>query len=365
MARSSGLKHLFLMVAAFWLLHICLSPSAAFAPAQITLTSERERGIQLLNQRKFKDATRVFRNLANKDKTDSEGWYYLGLSLLQQGNATKNAAKAFETALSLRPDFPAARTGLSYTLLLRNKLPEAMREAQAVLNGHPGIAEAHYIVGVVRLRSGLPDEALREAEEAIKLDPQLASPYLLKSQALLSGYRIRMLTPATIQARPSVPTAEEMIKRRNKRKEGSTLFIKSAASLETYLRLNPHDAGGKAWREQLETLKVFARYGEDTPDPNDTVFSSGEVTTKPRVLSKPEPVYTEEARREIIRGTVVFQVVFAADATVRHFLVLQGLPNGLTAQALKAARRIKFVPATIDRRPVSMFIQLEYNFNLY
>jgi hypothetical protein len=57
--------------------------------------------------------------------------------------------------------------------------------------------------------------------------------------------------------------------------------------------------------------------------------------------------------------------VFSSDGTVRHILVLAGLPHGLTEAALKCARKIKFVPATIDGRPVSTFIQIEYNFNLY
>lgn len=346
-------------------LHAC-PPLDALALTQNAPGPERERGIELLNQRKFKDAAKIFRKAVDQNKTDPEAWYYLGLAFMQQEKETKNAAKAFETALRLRPDFPAARTGLSYSLLMRNKLPQAMSEAQAVLIAHPGVADAHYIIGVVHLRSGAYDQALIKAEEAIKLDPHLASSYLLKSQALLSGYRARSLTdPRTIQVRSSPLTPEERLERRNKRKEGSALFIQAAASLETYLRLNPYDSGAKAWQEQLATLKVFARYGEDTPDANDTVFSGNEVTTKARVLTKPEPAYTEEARGERVSGTVVLRAVFAADGTVRHILVLQGLPNGLTAQALKAARRIRFVPATINGRPVSMFIQLEYNFNVY
>ncbi|MFN2510969.1 MAG: energy transducer TonB [Pyrinomonadaceae bacterium] len=89
------------------------------------------------------------------------------------------------------------------------------------------------------------------------------------------------------------------------------------------------------------------------------------MTTKARVLRKPEPQYTEAARRNGVTGTVVLRSVFSSDGTVKHFVVVSGLPDGLTEQALRAARRIKFVPATIDGRPVSMFIQLEYNFNLY
>ncbi|HEY8224538.1 MAG TPA: hypothetical protein VIG25_04615 [Pyrinomonadaceae bacterium] len=41
------------------------------------------------------------------------------------------------------------------------------------------------------------------------------------------------------------------------------------------------------------------------------------------------------------------------------------LPDGLTWQAVRAAKQIKFIPATVNAWPVSMFMQLEYNFNLY
>jgi hypothetical protein len=43
--------------------------------------------------------------------------------------------------------------------------------------------------------------------------------------------------------------------------------------------------------------------------------------------------------------------------------VASGLPYGLTEQAITAARQIKFTPAMIDGTPVSMWMQLEYNFS--
>lgn len=89
------------------------------------------------------------------------------------------------------------------------------------------------------------------------------------------------------------------------------------------------------------------------------------MTSKARVTAKPEPRYTEQARNQQTTGTVVLRCVFAADRTVKYLLVVVGLPDGLTERALEAARRIKFEPAIKDGRPVSMYIQLEYNFNLY
>jgi TonB family protein len=95
------------------------------------------------------------------------------------------------------------------------------------------------------------------------------------------------------------------------------------------------------------------------------IFTGKEVTSKARLLSKPEPQYTEDARKNQVTGTVVLKVVFASSGQVTNIRTVQGLPNGLTERAIAAARQIKFVPATKDGHQVSMWMQLEYNFNLY
>jgi TonB family protein len=95
------------------------------------------------------------------------------------------------------------------------------------------------------------------------------------------------------------------------------------------------------------------------------VFSGKDVNTKARVISKPEPQYTEEARKNQVTGTVILRAVFTSGGQVINISTRSGLPFGLTERAIAAARQIKFVPATKDGRQVSMYIQLEYNFNLY
>jgi TonB family protein len=97
----------------------------------------------------------------------------------------------------------------------------------------------------------------------------------------------------------------------------------------------------------------------------DKIFTGKDVTSKARLLSKPEPQYTEDARKNQITGTVVLKVVFASNGSVTNIRTVSGLPFGLTERAIAAARQIKFVPATKDGHQVSMWMQLEYNFNLY
>ncbi|HSK62898.1 MAG TPA: energy transducer TonB, partial [Pyrinomonadaceae bacterium] len=98
---------------------------------------------------------------------------------------------------------------------------------------------------------------------------------------------------------------------------------------------------------------------------SDRIYVGREVDTKARLMSKPEPSYTARARDNQIEGTVVLKVVFAANGQVTNIRTAQGLPDGLTERAIAAARKIKFIPAVKDGKPVSMWMQLEYNFRLY
>jgi TonB family protein len=95
------------------------------------------------------------------------------------------------------------------------------------------------------------------------------------------------------------------------------------------------------------------------------IFRGPEVETRARLIFKPEPQYSEEARRNLVTGTVMLRVVFASTGQVEQIRAVRTLPFGLTERAIAAARGIKFVPAMKGGRPVSMYMQLEYNFNLY
>src|SRR5438105_539446 len=104
-----------------------------------------------------------------------------------------------------------------------------------------------------------------------------------------------------------------------------------------------------------------------SPDPTDynRIFSGREVTQKARVLEKPEPTYTESARKFGVQGTIVLRAVFSKNGEVANLHVASKLPHGLTQQAIKAARAIRFTPAMKDGQLVSMWMELQYNFNLY
>lgn len=148
-----------------------------------------------------------------------------------------------------------------------------------------------------------------------------------------------------------------------------SLLITAADSAVKYLELSSKPSRSKIeeWNVRVEMLREYAELSEErSGDPTLTkVYNPRQVETKARVLSKPEPSYTEAARQKQVSGTVVIRCIFAFDGKVRGIRVVEGLPEGLTLRSVEAARRIKFIPATINGKPVSQYIQIEYNFNLY
>jgi tetratricopeptide (TPR) repeat protein len=117
-------------------------------------------------------------------------------------------------------------------------------------------------------------------------------------------------------------------------------LLEAADSSDRYLALSvsPSRKKTREWSDRAELLRVL---GTDRP-PVGELYTGKNVTTKARVLSKPEPSYTEQARKDQVTGTVILRCVFAADGQVRAIHVVAGLPDGLTLRAIVTSRHIKF-----------------------
>ena len=94
-------------------------------------------------------------------------------------------------------------------------------------------------------------------------------------------------------------------------------------------------------------------------------FRQAEVTQKAVITFKPEPGFTEEARKFLVTGTVRLVAVLNKTGEVTGVSILKGLPHGLTLLAVRAAGKIKFRPAQKDGQPVSQYVVLEYKYNIY
>ena len=120
----------------------------------------------------------------------------------------------------------------------------------------------------------------------------------------------------------------------------------------------------------LASLSVlFAQSQDPNSQTNKTngekVFSGKEVETKAFLVKRVEPKYTKDARKHKVTGSVIIRCIFSSTGKVTDIRVISGLPDGLTEKAVAAARLIRFKPAMMNGKPVSMYMQIEYNFNLH
>jgi TonB family protein len=97
----------------------------------------------------------------------------------------------------------------------------------------------------------------------------------------------------------------------------------------------------------------------------DRPFRSNEVTKKAAITFKPEPDFTEGARKFSVTGVVRIRAILTKTGKLTNIAVVKGLPHGLTEKAIAAARQIRFEPAQKDGRAVSQYVVLEYNYNIY
>ncbi len=87
------------------------------------------------------------------------------------------------------------------------------------------------------------------------------------------------------------------------------------------------------------------------------------------IESKPEPEKPDKVSDTPYESTIVLRAVFRKNGKITDIKFIEAKPTGfldaaLSKKAIAAVKKIKFKPAMKDGHPVSMLMQLEYNFKL-
>jgi len=88
-----------------------------------------------------------------------------------------------------------------------------------------------------------------------------------------------------------------------------------------------------------------------------------EPAGKPKLLSRPTPVYTAEARVAGIAGKVRVEIVVDDRGQVTHVRLIEGLGHGLDESAMAAARAMTFEAAQRCGRAVSATFKVGFTFS--
>ena len=90
--------------------------------------------------------------------------------------------------------------------------------------------------------------------------------------------------------------------------------------------------------------------------------NQGSHSTPVIIRALPDATYTDAARLNRFEGTIYLYALCDANGTVSGIELRDALPYGLTEEAIRAARAIKFDPATEYGQPVSVWMPVEYHF---
>jgi TonB family protein len=237
------------------------------------------------------------------------------------------------------------------------------------------------------------DLAPKVAIAARKLDPLPPAPtpvipkQAVKTNVFSSG---SSATPTTARAPSQVQTGGfgDPNGIPAKANQGKAVNIAALGSFD--LPSGPGYGNGTAGAKGVPGVVVSTGFGNGTAVPDtrpratgtvqSTGFASADVPAPPTVhshpaevaarvlpaeiLSKPTPVYTQEARNLRIEGEVLLEVVLEASGKLRVVRVVRGLGHGLDDNAVKAAQQIQFKPAVKDGQPTDSTVVVHIIFQM-
>jgi len=94
------------------------------------------------------------------------------------------------------------------------------------------------------------------------------------------------------------------------------------------------------------------------------VYRPGGGVTNPKPIYRPEPQYSEEARKAKWQGSVLLSLVVDENGKPVQIKVIRPLGLGLDEKAIEAVSQWKFEPGKKDGKPVAVAAQIEVTFRL-
>lgn len=305
--------------------------------------------LRLYTAGQYAKAAELLKMVVEKEPADAVAWNYLGLSLTAL-KKDKDAIKAYEKAVKIKPQDAVLRGNLAYAYYLRNDR-RAVGEALETVRLDPKIASGHLVLAAFYVVEESYGAAYDYANKVIALDPKLAEAYIFKAQSLLGNHFLQ--TRSIKQSGYKTAAA----------------FKEAADALEKYVDLKQNRPDIASVRLELEALKNiadhYARVDAENANKAENAGSDTTGNTPFKILKKPHARFSNEGREKGVNGTIRILVQLRADGKIGHMIIVKPLGYGMDQQAMAAARGIKFIPAKKHGTPVSVFVTLEYNFNIY
>ena len=103
-------------------------------------------------------------------------------------------------------------------------------------------------------------------------------------------------------------------------------------------------------------------HSQSTAAENQDIHSVGGAVLPPKLVHAPSPKYTYAARRARLEGDCILELVVDAQGRPQDIQVKKALGKGLDQNAVKAVKKYRFNPATLNGKPVAVQIDINVHF---
>jgi arylsulfatase A-like enzyme/Flp pilus assembly protein TadD len=134
------------------------------------------RAIRLSNNGQLPVAIREFQKVLEEDKENVQARFYLAVCYYRL-RRFEDAIEALNGTLAAARNYPAAEELLGSIWLLKKDYARARQQFTHLAGVAPANYGAHYNLGILALKEGRADEALRELQAASRADPGAAQPH--------------------------------------------------------------------------------------------------------------------------------------------------------------------------------------------
>ncbi len=119
-----------------------------------------------------------------------------------------------------------------------------------------------------------------------------------------------------------------------------------------------------AWAIHNQQQSPASDQNAATPEPSAPSQDAAGRRHPAKFLSGKDPDYSESAREKQVEGTVILAVAVNEKGKVTSVKVVNPLESSLDKRAIRAIKRWKFSPATLDGKPVASEFNVSVDFRL-
>jgi choline-sulfatase len=134
------------------------------------------RAIRLANANRMPDAIREFQAVLNTDSQNLLAHFYVAVCYYRLGRLD-DAVRSLNAASTAARPYPPAEELMGSIWLLKNDYARARQQFAHLASIAPANYGAHYNLGILAMREGENDDAVRELRAACRAEPSSAQPH--------------------------------------------------------------------------------------------------------------------------------------------------------------------------------------------